>query len=113
MNTNGELGFVAVNFIDCDAEYVERFEELFATRAGAIDRIPGFRHMHVLKPQKPGDAYLIVSYWDHEENFETWTRSDEFREGHRRGFDDIRKAKEAGLEPPMRSIFKTYRILTN
>lgn len=113
MKTATGLGFVAVNTIDCSEAYVPRFEELFASRAGAIDKLPGFRHMHVLKPQKAGEPYLIVSYWDDESQFQAWTRSSEFLEGHKRGFDDIRKAKEAGQEPPMKSTFKTYQILTN
>ena len=106
-------GFVAVNYIDCQPDYVGRFEELFSTRVGAIDKLPGFRRMHVLKPRKPNDAYLIVSYWDDESNFEAWTRSEEFLEGHKRGFEDLRKAKARGEEPPMKSTFKTYEILTN
>jgi heme-degrading monooxygenase HmoA len=113
MNVNEDLGFVAVNYIDCDAGYAERFEQLFRTRAGAIDRLPGFRRMHVLKPTEAGGAYLIVSYWDDEAHFKTWTRSPEFLEGHKRGFEDIRKAKELGQKPPMTSTFKTYEILTD
>ena len=106
-------GFVAVNYIDCDDGYKERFEVLFKTRAGAIDRLPGFQKMHVLKPQEEAGSYLIVSYWDSEENFKQWTRSPEFLEGHKRGFEDIARAKAEGKTPPMRSSFKTYTILTN
>lgn len=105
--------FVAINYISCDSDYRNRFEELFATRAGAIDRMPGFRHMHVLRPATPDDAYLIVSYWDDEESFKAWTGSPEFIEGHKRGFEDIRKAKEEGRKPPMSSSFKTYHIIAN
>lgn len=107
------LGFVAINYISCDPEYVSRFEELFASRAHAIDRLPGFRNMHVLKPHEEGGDYLIVSYWDTEDQFKAWTQSPEFIEGHKRGFEDIRKAKEEGRKPPMSSDFKTYSILTN
>ena len=34
--------FVAINFISCKSHYRERFEELFANRAHAIDKMPGF-----------------------------------------------------------------------
>ena len=34
--------FVAINYIDCNADYKERFEELFGSRAKAIDTMPGF-----------------------------------------------------------------------
>ena len=108
-----DLGFVAINYISCTPEYIERFEQLFTTRAGEIDKLPGFRNMHVLKPQRPGEDYLIVSYWDTEEQFKAWTESEEFLKGHKRGFEDIKKAREEGKTPPMTSSFKTYSILTN
>lgn len=103
--------FVAINYISCSPEYRERFEYLFGSRAGAIDKMPGFVDMMVLKPAKEGDNYLIVSHWENEEAFKSWTSSPEFIEGHKRGFEDIRKAKEEGKPAPMTSDFKTYTIL--
>lgn len=105
--------FVAINYITCNEDYRERFEELFATRAKAIDTMPGFIDMHVLRPAKPGDAYLVVSYWETEESFKDWTKSDEFMEGHKRGFADLAKARAAGKPAPMNSDFKTYEIIAN
>jgi len=123
-----DAAFVAVNYITCRPEYRERFEKLFATRAHAIDRMPGFCGMHVLRSEgkqgrakrgpkgllQPGDeqgAYLIVSYWRRCEDFEAWTGSPEFVEGHKRGFEDVRQAKVAGKEPPMTSSFVTYSVV--
>jgi heme oxygenase (mycobilin-producing) len=108
-----EKKFVAINYINCQPDYVERFEQLFATRAHAIDTMPGFVDMHVLKPNKEGEAYLIVSHWTSEEAFKTWTTSPAFIEGHKRGFEDIRKAKEEGRTPPMTSDFKVYQVISN
>lgn len=106
-----DLGFVAINYITCIDCYKERFESLFKSRAKAIDRIPGFRFMKVLKPLKVDQPYLVLSHWDNEEAFKHWTTSPEFIEGHKRGFEDVRKAKEAGEEPPMKSDFITYSVL--
>lgn len=103
--------FVAINYIDCIEEYKPRFEELFGSRAKAIDTMPGFRSMHVLKPQSPEAPYLIVSYWDSETYFKAWTSSPEFLEGHKRGFEDIKKAREEGKQAPMTSTFKTYNVI--
>jgi heme-degrading monooxygenase HmoA len=103
--------FVAVNFIDCRAEYEERFESLFASRARAIDRMHGFIDMYVLKLKGEKGKYLIVSHWESEEAFQNWTKSPEFLEGHRRGFEDVRKAKERGEDPPMSSLFKVYEVI--
>ena len=103
--------FVAINYITCKDHYKPRFEELFGSRAHAIDRMEGFRFMEVLKPRDGGDIYLIVSHWDSEDAFKDWTRSPEFLEGHKRGFEDIKIAKEKGEEPPMKSDFKTYEVI--
>lgn len=99
-------GFVAINYIRCRDDYRDRFETLFQTRARAIDRLPGFRSMQVLRPAEDGDRYLIVSQWDSEDDFKAWLKSPEFLEGHKRGFEDVRQAKERGEEPPMESDFK-------
>ncbi|MCG9900789.1 MAG: antibiotic biosynthesis monooxygenase [Hydrotalea sp.] len=109
MNKN----FVAINYIHCTPEYKERFEYLFGTRARAIDTMPGFLDMHVLKPAKEGDAYLIVSYWENESAFQSWTKSEAFIEGHKRGFADLAEAKAAGKPMPMTSDFKVYEIIAN
>lgn len=104
--------FVAINYITCTEEYRERFEYLFATRAQAIDRLPGFHEMEVLRPTGNDGAYLIVSHWDSAEAFKNWTKSPEFLEGHKRGFEDLKKYKEEGKEPPMSSDFKTYEVIS-
>lgn len=108
-----EKKFVAVNYIDCTPEYRNRFEELFGSRAHAIDTMPGFIEMHVLRPAKEGDKYLIVSYWETEDAFRDWTKSEAFIEGHKRGFADLAKAKQEGRQAPMSSDFKTYEIIAN
>jgi heme-degrading monooxygenase HmoA len=103
-------GFVAINFISCQEDYRPRFEELFSKRAHAIDRMPGFISMLVLKPIQSGE-YLIMSHWDSEESFLNWSKSAEFLEGHHRGFADIRAAKEQGKSSPMTSDFRTYQVI--
>lgn len=104
--------FVAINYITCKDHYRERFEELFKTRAGEIDKMDGFKNMYVLKPDDGESDYLIVSHWDSKDNFKAWTKSEAFKEGHKRGFEDIIKARERGEEPPMTSNFKTYEVIS-
>lgn len=105
--------FVAINYISCKAHYQSRFEELFGSRAKAIDTMPGFRSMQVLRPSDGQSDYLIVSQWDSEDAFKGWTTSPAFIEGHKRGFEDLAKAKAAGEEPPMKSSFKTYQVIAD
>jgi heme-degrading monooxygenase HmoA len=104
--------FVAINYISCTPDYRQRFEELFASRAHAIDTMAGFIRMHVLRPAAAGEDYLIVSYWETEEAFKDWTGSEAFRVGHKRGFEDLAKARQEGRPAPMASNFKTYQIIS-
>ena len=103
--------FVAINYITCTEDYRERFETFFKTRAKAIDNMPGFKYMEVLKPNDEESDYLIISHWESEKYFQNWTKSGAFMEGHRRGFSDLAAAKEKGEKPPMQSTFKTYNII--
>lgn len=105
-------GFVAINYIDCQPHYQERFECLFCSRAKMIDNMPGFIGMKVLKDEEGGNPYLIVSFWTDKASFEAWVGSPEFYEGHKRAFADLKAYKERGEEPPMKSDFKTYSILS-
>lgn len=110
--TLSPAGFVAINTIECEPSYIARFEELFQSRARAIDRLPGFLRMQVLRPSTEGEPYLVVSEWADEASFLKWTASEEFRVGHRRAFEDIAEARGRGEVPPMRSEFRTYSVLT-
>lgn len=112
METQVKANFVAINFITCEEHYCEKFECLFCSRARQIDTMPGFVSMEVLKAEKPGEPYLIVSHWESKEAFEGWVGSPEFLEGHKRGFEDLAEAKRQGKPVPMTSKFITYDVLT-
>ena len=105
-------GFVAINHIRVRDDYRARFEELFGSRARAIDTMPGFRDMEVLRPADASEPYLVISRWESEEAFRAWVGSPEFIQGHRRGFADLAEAKARGENPPMHSDFQIYQILT-
>ena len=66
--TQVKVGFVAINTIHCHPSYCARFECLFCTRARRIDTMPGFFSIQVLKPQREGEPYLIVSQVDGRSN---------------------------------------------
>ncbi|WP_114312183.1 antibiotic biosynthesis monooxygenase family protein [Thermus caldifontis] len=76
--------FVVMNRIPVKPEYAEEFEEAFRTRARLVDRMPGFIRNLVLRPQAPGDPYVVMTFWESEAAFRAWTESPEFREGHAR-----------------------------
>ena len=106
-----EPAFVAVNYIHCEPEYRPRFETLFRSRAHAIESSPGFLGMRVLRPEREGGDYLVVSHWTDRAAFDAWRTSPSFLEGHRRGFEDVRRAREEGRPAPMTSRFETYDVL--
>ncbi|MCX7801118.1 MAG: antibiotic biosynthesis monooxygenase [Fimbriimonadales bacterium] len=108
-----QAGFVAINTIHCSSAYAGRFEELFRTRAHAIDAMDGFLGMRVLKPTREGDPYLVVSFWRDGSCFQSWVGSEAFRKGHERAFRDMEEAKARGEEPPMHSAFSTYTVLAH
>jgi heme-degrading monooxygenase HmoA len=105
--------FVAVNSISCRDGYRPRFEELFRSRAHAIDGLPGFKHMVVLRPDREGGDYLVVSFWIDRASFDAWRSSPAFAAGHRRGFEDVKVARERDEAPPMVSRMETYEILSD
>ena len=73
-----------MNRIGVKPEFAAQFEESFRNRAGLVDGMPGFIRNEVLKPTKPGDPYIVLTYWQDEPSFRAWTESDEFKQGHAR-----------------------------
>jgi heme-degrading monooxygenase HmoA len=73
---------VTYNRIPVNPEHAAAFEERFANRAGAVDGMPGFVSYQLLRPQNPGDPYVVMTFWESEAHFKAWTPS--FREGHAR-----------------------------
>jgi heme-degrading monooxygenase HmoA len=63
-------------------EYAEQFEEAFRKRAGLVDSMPGFISNQVLRPANSGDPYIVLTLWNSRADFEAWTRSDAFVQGH-------------------------------
>jgi len=72
------------NRIFVQPDFAEEFEGRFRDRAKLVDQMPGFLSNQVLRPVNPGDPYVVLTWWKSREDFEAWTRSDEFRQGHAR-----------------------------
>jgi len=62
----------------------EVFEELWRTRESQLDQVPGFKEFHLLKGPTDEEAALYASHtvWDSKEDFDNWTRSENFRKAH-------------------------------
>lgn len=70
------------NDIPVKGEFREKFEKMFSGGTRFVQDSPGFVRNEVLKPIK-GGYYIIRTYWDSNESFEKWTKSEEFAKAHR------------------------------
>jgi len=88
--------FIVTNRIPVSAGQEEAFEDRFRKRAHLIDQSPGFIKNLVLRPvqrrfnhqtgeleeKKEQGYYLVQTYWDSEQAFWDWTKSESFRVAH-------------------------------
>lgn len=75
---------VVMNRIPVNAEFADAFEARFSDRAALVDKMPGFVSFRLLRPSKPDDPYVVMTIWESQADFENWTTSAEFKEGHAR-----------------------------
>jgi heme-degrading monooxygenase HmoA len=59
------------------------FEQTFAQRDRAVDQMPGFLDLQVLRPSE-GRIYVVMTRWRSREAFEAWTKSEAFISAHRK-----------------------------
>ena len=82
---------VVANRIPVAAGQEAAFEGRFRDRAGLVEHHPGFVRMEILRPKSVemhggamgGSAYYVVlTYWERDEDFVRWTQSEDFRRAH-------------------------------
>ncbi|MEM7118822.1 MAG: antibiotic biosynthesis monooxygenase [Chloroflexota bacterium] len=73
-----------MNRIPVNPEYATAFEERFSDRAALVDGMDGFVAFRLMRPSKPEDPYIVMTFWETKAHFEAWTQSEEFKEGHAR-----------------------------
>ena len=88
--------FVVTNRIPVAAGHEGDFEDRFRNRAHLIDQSPGFIKNLVLRPvqrrfshqtgeweeKEEQGFYLVQTYWESEQAFWDWTKSESFRIAH-------------------------------
>jgi heme-degrading monooxygenase HmoA len=75
------VSFVVINIVTVPRERREEFERRFETRAGLVEKQPGFEAFELLRPQS-GDDFYVYTRWSSKQDFENWIGSDDFRKGH-------------------------------
>jgi heme-degrading monooxygenase HmoA len=59
------------------------FEKTFTERDRAVDLMPGFLDLQVLRPTE-GRTYVVMTRWKSREAFDQWTQSEAFTAAHRK-----------------------------
>ena len=74
---------VVMNRIEVAAGREEEFEKTFNERDRAVDQMPGFVDLQVLRPAE-GRTYVVMTRWESRASFDQWTRSETFISAHRK-----------------------------
>ncbi len=76
--------FIAMNRFQIVPGEEEAFETVWRTRDSHLDGVPGFVEFHLLRGPSAEDHTLYASHsvWNSREDFEAWTKSENFRKAH-------------------------------
>jgi heme oxygenase (mycobilin-producing) len=73
--------YIVANRVPVAAAWREPFEERFRTRAGQIEKQPGFGRLQVLRPADAASPSVVLTTWQEKAPFEAWVGSEDFRLG--------------------------------
>ena len=74
--------FVVMNRFLVNPDYAEQFEARIRNRPGQVDQQPGFIRAQLLRPDQPGEPYIVLTMWESKAEFEAWVKADRFAERH-------------------------------
>lgn len=78
--------FIAMNRFKVFKDATEEFEAVWRNRDSHLGEMAGFRSFHLLRGPEAEDHILYSSHtvWSSRDEFEAWTRSEQFRRSHAR-----------------------------
>lgn len=76
------MSVVKINVLTVPEPMREELERRFADRAGLVENAEGFEGFELLRPVEGTDRYFVYTRWRSEEDFQRWTESRAFAEGH-------------------------------
>lgn len=76
------MSVVKINVLTVPEPMRAELERRFAGRAGLVEHADGFEGFELLRPVEGTDRYLVYTRWRSEEDFQRWTESRAFEEGH-------------------------------
>ena len=76
--------YIAMNRFKVTKDTAEAFEQLWKSRDSYLDELAGFIQFHLLKGPEREDHILYSSHtvWNTFEDFQNWTKSEQFRKAH-------------------------------
>ena len=80
----GAASFVAVSHLTVAPAGRDALVAAFGQRLGAVESWPGFHGLQVWDDQLDPTALVMVSWWDTEQDFTTYMRSEDHRRSHAR-----------------------------
>jgi len=75
--------FIVMNRFSVTPGREADFEAAFRDRKRLVDGMPGFVAFDLLRPDGDG-VFISLTRWASKADFEAWTRSDAFKQGHGR-----------------------------
>jgi heme-degrading monooxygenase HmoA len=75
------MSVVKINALQVPEEGGQELERRFSGRSHAVDAFPGFEGFQLLRPVKGESRYFVVTTWDSEESYQSWSSS-QGRENH-------------------------------
>lgn len=70
------------------------FEKTFMERDRAVDQMPGFIDLQVLRPTE-GRTYIVLTRWKSRQDFDKWTQSEAFIAAHRKQSPGLAEGRPA------------------
>lgn len=79
------MTYIAMNRFKIRPGREADFESIWKNRESRLNEMKGFREFRLLKGPKTEDYSLYSSHviWDCQDDFEAWTKSEQFRASHR------------------------------
>jgi heme oxygenase (mycobilin-producing) len=90
------MSVVKINVLTVPENMKDELERRFAGRAGLVEGAEGFEGFELLRPDDGKDRYLVYTRWRTEEDFQRWTESQSFNQGHAQARKDAENGATHG-----------------
>ena len=74
--------FIVMNRFPVNPAYAEQFEIRIGSRPRQVEQQPGFIRVQLLRPSRPEESYIVMTFWESKADFEAWVKADTFTERH-------------------------------